>query len=159
MQKKEVLEPLADELMKFPKELILQKSPRNILILKKGVESVEDALAGARDILAEQFADDATIRDQLRKLSRREGKIVTAVKNAEKDEKQVFEMYYEYEEPVKRIVPHRILAINRGEKEDVLSVCYYKYQLERAVQMMENRMDTEELHFRRSYSCKRSDCR
>ena len=50
---------------------------------------------------------------------------MTAVKNAEKDEKQVFEMYYEYEEPVNRIVPHRILAINRGEKEDVLKASYY----------------------------------
>ena len=78
-------------------------------------------LAGASDILAERFADDATVRDKLRQLSWREGKIVTAVKNAEKDEKKVFEMYYEYEEPVQRIVPHRTLAINRGEKEEVIT--------------------------------------
>lgn len=131
------LEPLADELMKFPKVDIAQIASKYINT-EKGVESVEDALAGARDILAERFADDASIRDQLRKLSRREGKIVTAVKNAEKDEKQVFEMYYEYEEPVNRIVPHRILAINRGEKEDVLRASI-TVPVERAVQMMENK--------------------
>ena len=76
------LEPLADELMKFPKVDIVQIALKYINT-EKGVESADDALTGARDILAERFADDASIRDQLRKLSRREGKIVTAVKNAE----------------------------------------------------------------------------
>ena len=103
---------------------------------EKDVTSVEDALAGARDILAERFADDAAVRDKLRQLSWREGKIETAAKNAEKDEKQVFEMYYEYEEPIHRIVPHRILAINRGEKEDILRVAI-QVPVERATTMME----------------------
>ncbi|CAM5495973.1 RNA-binding transcriptional accessory protein OS=Lysinibacillus sphaericus OX=1421 GN=LS41612_02625 PE=4 SV=1 [Lysinibacillus sphaericus] len=88
----------------------------------ENVATVEDAIAGARDILAERFADDASIRQKIRTFSWKEGMLTTALKNAELDEKKVFEMYYEYEEPVNRIVPHRILAVNRGEKEDVLKV-------------------------------------
>ena len=99
--------------------------------------TVEEALAGARDILAERFADDAAIREKLRTLSWREGKLVTAVKNAEKDEKQVFEMYYEYEEPVHRIAPHRILAVNRGEKEEVLRATI-EVPVDKATTQMEN---------------------
>ena len=64
-------------------------------------------MQGARDILAEQFADDAKIREQIRNFTRADGKIISSLKKAELDEKKVFEMYYEYEEPVKKIVPHR----------------------------------------------------
>ena len=113
------LEPLAHNILKYTKEVVEQMAAA-FVNEQQGVATAEDALAGARDILAEHFADDATIREKLRKLSWREGKLVTTVKNAEKDEKQVFEMYYDYEEPVHRIVPHRILAINRGEKEEIL---------------------------------------
>jgi protein Tex len=131
------LEPLADKLMKFSKGSLTEAASL-YLDSEKGIETVEDALAGARDILAERFADDAGIREQLRQLARRHGKVVSSIKHAEKDEKQVFEMYYEYEEPVNRIVPHRILAMNRGEKEDVLRVGI-SVPTERAVQMMENK--------------------
>ncbi|MEO4054904.1 Tex family protein [Solibacillus sp. CAU 1738] len=130
------LEPLADIMMQFGKEDIALVAER-FINPEKAVETSEDALSGARAILAERFADDAAIRDRLRKLSWREGKVETAEKNAEKDEKQVFEMYYAYEEPVNRIVPHRILAINRGEKEDILKVSIV-VPVERATQIMEN---------------------
>ena len=133
--KEKGLEPLADEVMKFAKEDI-EKIALSFLDAKKGVETVEEAIAGAKDILAERFADDAQVRDQLRKLSWREGKILTSVKDAEKDEKKVFEMYYEYEEPVKSIVPHRTLALNRGEKEDILKVAI-QVSLDRVIQIME----------------------
>lgn len=113
------LEPLAEELLKFTKRT-MEEMAIPYLNEEQGVTSIEEALAGARDILAERFADDAAIREKLRSLSWREGKLVTTLKNAEKDEKQVFEMYYEYEEPVHRIAPHRILAVNRGEKEEVI---------------------------------------
>ncbi|MEG0384648.1 Tex family protein [Solibacillus cecembensis] len=113
------LEPLADQLLKFTKQDTHQMATQYINV-EQGVITEEDALAGARDILAERFADDAAIREKLRTLSWREGKLVTAVKNAEKDEKQVFEMYYEYEEPIHRMAPHRTLAVNRGEKEEIL---------------------------------------
>ena len=115
------LEPLADKLIQFTKGDITNLAA-TFINEEQGVSSMEDALAGARDILAERFADDAAVRDKLRQLAWREGKIETAVKNAEKDEKQVFEMYYDYEEPVHRMAPHRTLAINRGEKEEVIRV-------------------------------------
>lgn len=119
--KEKGLEPLATLIMTFPKESVAILAEE---FLNEDLEvlSVEDALLGARDILAEQFADDAKIREQIRNITRADGKIIASVKKAELDEKNVFEMYYEYEEPVKKIVPHRILALNRGEKEDILKV-------------------------------------
>ncbi|WPK13559.1 Tex family protein [Lysinibacillus louembei] len=130
------LEPLADFMMLFTNSDVTQEAQK-FVNEEKAVATVEEALAGARAILAERFADDAAIRERLRKLSWREGKIETAGKNEEKDEKHVFEMYYSYEEPIHRIVPHRILAINRGEKEDVLKVSIV-VPVERATQIMEN---------------------
>jgi protein Tex len=129
------LEPLADKLLQFTKQPVEQLAAP-FINEEQGVETAEDALAGARDILAERFADDAALREKLRTLSWREGKLVTAVKNAEKDEKQVFEMYYEYEEPIHRIAPHRTLAVNRGEKEEVLRVAI-DVPVEKATTQME----------------------
>lgn len=119
--KEKGLEPLANQIMAFSKDsLDLLAQP--FLNEERGVLMIEDALEGAKDILAERFADDASVRDKIRALSWKEGRLLTVLKNADKDEKKVFEMYYEYEEPVNRIVPHRILAVNRGENEDVLKV-------------------------------------
>lgn len=119
--KEKGLEPLASLLMTFPKESITVLA-KDFLNEELEVLMIEDALQGARDILAEQFADDAKIREQIRNISRADGLMISSVKKAELDEKNVYEMYYEYEEPVKKIVPHRILALNRGEKADVLKV-------------------------------------
>lgn len=130
------LEPLAEVMLQYGKEEISNVA-EHFVNAEKAVNTVEEALAGARAILAERFADDAGVRDRLRKLSWREGKIETSAKDSEIDEKQVFEMYYSYEEPVNRIVPHRILAINRGEKENVLKVAI-NVPIERATQIMEN---------------------
>lgn len=129
-------EPLAEELLKFTKRT-MEEMATPYLNEEQGVTSIEEALAGARDILAERFADDAAIREKLRTLSWREGKLVTTLKNAEKDEKQVFEMYYEYEEPVHRIAPHRILAVNRGEKEEVIRATI-EVPIDKATTQMEN---------------------
>ena len=68
------------------------------------------------------ISDDAEGRKWIRNETFKSGKVESAVKDADKDEKKVYEMYYEYEEPVNKIVPHRILALNRGEKEDILRV-------------------------------------
>ena len=84
-----------------------------------GVDSAEDALQGAMDIIAERISDDADIRKRMRFVCAAHGKIATA---AAKDELDVYEMYAEYEEPLSRIPGHRILAINRGEKEGFLKV-------------------------------------
>lgn len=87
---------------------------------EKGVESVEDAIAGALDIIAENISDDAQYRTYIRDITYKEGKIVTSAKNPE--EQSVYEMYYEFEEPVVKAAGYRILAINRGEKEKFLVV-------------------------------------
>ena len=86
---------------------------------EKEVNSVEDAIKGANDIIAEIVSDDAKIRKYIRELALRERVIVTKNSN---EEKSVYDMYYDYSESVKTIAPHRVLAINRGEKEDFLKV-------------------------------------
>ncbi|WP_286316343.1 Tex family protein, partial [Romboutsia ilealis] len=86
---------------------------------EKEVNSIEDVIKGAMDIIAEIVSDDAKIRKYIRELALREGVIVS--KNS-KEEKSVYDMYYDYSESVKTIAPHRVLAINRGEKEDFLKV-------------------------------------
>ncbi|WGT39556.1 Tex family protein [Lysinibacillus sp. 1 U-2021] len=118
--KEKGLEPLADLLLAFSDDALEQLAID--FVDNEQVANTEEALIGARDILAERFADDASIREKIRAYSWKDGILVTSVKNTEIDEKNVFEMYYEYEEPVSRIVPHRILAINRGEKEEILKV-------------------------------------
>lgn len=87
---------------------------------EKGVASAEEALAGAQDIIAEAISDEAAYRSYIRSLTVSDGFIITKAK----DEKaqSVFEMYYDYEEPVKRIAGHRVLAINRGEQQKMLAV-------------------------------------
>jgi uncharacterized protein len=119
--KEKGLEPLANVLFSYtntqPEELA-----QDFINEETEVANVEEALQGARDILAEQFADDAKIREKIRNFTRAEGSILSAVKKQSNDEKSVFEMYYDYTEPVKKIVPHRVLALNRGEKEDILKV-------------------------------------
>ncbi|MFL8800349.1 MULTISPECIES: Tex family protein [unclassified Clostridioides] len=92
---------------------------KNYIDEEKEVLSVEDALKGARDIIAELVSDDAKIRKYIRELALREGMIVS---KSSTDEKSVYDMYYDYNEAVKSMAPHRVLAINRGEKENFLKV-------------------------------------
>ncbi|MEO3945610.1 Tex family protein [Gorillibacterium sp. CAU 1737] len=85
-----------------------------------GVPTAADAVQGALDIIAEQMADDATIRAWVRRYTQDNGVLTTSAK--EKGQESVYEMYYAYSEPLKKLPPHRTLAINRGEREDVLKV-------------------------------------
>ena len=87
---------------------------------EKGVASVDEAITGALDIIAENISDEAEYRTYIRDITVKEGKLVTAAKDAEA--KSVYEMYYDFEEPIAKAAGYRILAINRGEKEKVLSV-------------------------------------
>ncbi|MFP3324663.1 Tex family protein [Planococcus sp. SIMBA_160] len=119
--KEKGLQELADWLLKPGKEQ-LSTVAEQYIDAEKGVETAEEAIAGAQDILAELFADDADIREKARRMTRDAGMLETTAKKGHDDEKQVFQMYYEYSEAIKKIVPHRILAINRGEKEGVLKV-------------------------------------
>ncbi|MBQ2697818.1 MAG: RNA-binding transcriptional accessory protein, partial [Clostridia bacterium] len=86
---------------------------------EKGVTSIEDALSGARDIIAESISDNAEYRKALRRQTFAAGELV--VRNA-KDEDSIYSQYYDYREPLKKVLPHRVLAINRGEKEEFLKV-------------------------------------
>ena len=88
--------------------------------INENVKDTKAALTGASDILAEQVSDEANYRTAIRRMTVKEGVLKTTAKKPE--EKSVYEMYYDYSEPVKRIVGHRILAINRGEKEKILTV-------------------------------------
>jgi uncharacterized protein len=119
--KEKGLEPFAEWLLTFSKELAEEKA-KEFISEEKEALTVEDAISGAKDIIAEWVSDDAESRKWIRKETFRSGAVVSVVKEAEKDEKSVYEMYYEYEEPVNKIVPHRILALNRAEKEDILRV-------------------------------------
>lgn len=119
--KEKDLEALATALLKFP-TASLEELATPFVNEEKEVLSVEEALAGARDIIAENIADDAALRETVRKATWSSGKITSALRKNAEDEKNVFEIYYEYEEPLKKIVPHRTLALNRGEKEKVLRI-------------------------------------
>lgn len=120
--KEKGLEPLAVWLLECHSNLSVEAKAKEFISAEHEVLTIEDALIGAKDIVAEQVSDQAELRKWIRASILKTGKIASTVKNEEKDEKKVFEMYYEYEEPVQKIVPHRVLALNRGEKEEVLRV-------------------------------------
>lgn len=90
--------------------------------LSEEVKTVDEAIQGAQDIIAERISDNPKYRQRLLKDVYYQGKIVTTKKKQANDEKEIFSMYYDYSEPIKRIANHRILAMNRGEKEKVLSI-------------------------------------
>ena len=118
--KEKGLEPLADLIsMQMVKEPLLQAAAAYIS-QEKGVETAEDAIQGAKDILAERISDNAEYRTYIRNATMNKG----VVQSSAKDEKaqSVYEMYYNYEEPVKKCAGHRILALNRGENEKILTV-------------------------------------
>ena len=114
------LEPLADEIMKFQKDQDLDTMASKYVNDK--VPTIEKAIEGAKYIIAERISDDATYRKEIRKFVYQNGVLVSKKKKNAVDENKTYEMYYEYQESVRSIKPHRILAMNRGEKEDVLSV-------------------------------------
>ena len=110
------LEPLAKIILSFPDTLYVDK------FINENVKTKEDAIQGAMYIIAEYISDNAYYRKWIRNFTFKTGKIKTKFKKNAVDEKKIYEMYYEYEEEVKFIKPHRVLAINRAEKEDVISV-------------------------------------
>ncbi|MBU8697165.1 Tex family protein [Bacillus pumilus] len=113
------LEPLAEYIFTLPSDEI-EKKATSFINEEKEVTSVEEALEGAQHIIAEQLADDPDMRKWIRSETYQKGSLITSGKDIENDEKNVYEMYYDYQEPIKKIVPHRVLAVNRGEKEGIL---------------------------------------
>ena len=114
------LEPLANLILLQMTKEPLEKEAEAFINEEKDVKTVEDALKGANDIIAEHIADDAEYRTWIRKATWDHGKITSSAKKPE--ESSVFEMYYDFEEPIEKIAGYRILAINRGEKEGILQV-------------------------------------
>ena len=114
------LEPLADIFMKFPDFGTLDSICQNFLT--EQVKIVADAVQGAKYIIAERISDDAKYRKAIRDYVYHNGVLISKKKKNAEDEKGVYEMYYDYSEKVSRMKPHRVLAVNRGEKEGVLSV-------------------------------------
>ncbi|WP_110112030.1 Tex family protein [Bacillus sp. CGMCC 1.16541] len=119
--KEKGLEPFAEWMMTFPSQSIHTKA-REYVSTENDVSTTEDAINGAMDIIAEQISDNPTYRKWIRSKTFQQGLIQSALKDEQKDEKKVYEMYYEYKESASKIVPHRILAMNRGEKDGVLKV-------------------------------------
>lgn len=119
--KEKGLGPLADWLLAFPKTDVTAEA-ETYINEEQEVLTAEDALAGAHEILAETFGDEPDYRQWIRDFTFNNGRVVSTVKDEEADEKGVFEMYYDYSEPIKSVVSHRVLAMNRGEKEKILKV-------------------------------------
>ena len=111
---------------------------------EKGVADVKEAISGALDIIAENISDDAQYRTYIRKLSMKEGVISSQAKD--KTAESVYEMYYDFEEPVSKIVGHRILALNRGEKEKVLTV-KIKPPVDKIIAYLEKQIITSDNRF------------
>ena len=114
------LEPLAKMMMSFPTTGSLEDMATKFV--KDKVKSVEEAITGAKYIIAEWISDNASYRKWIRSYFYKNGIITSKIKKNAEDEGKVYEMYYDYSEPVKWIKPHRVLALNRGEKEKVLTV-------------------------------------
>lgn len=118
--KEKGLEPLAELILAQEITESLESAAADYVSEEKEVGTVEDAIAGARDIIAEMISDDADYRTYIRDITREEGRVVSTAK--EEKAQSVYEMYYDFQEPINKIVGHRVLALNRGEKEKFLVV-------------------------------------
>ena len=118
--KEKGLEPLAAVIMLQKSMEPLEKIAEAYISQEKSVVSASEAVAGARDIIAESISDNADYRSWIRKITMNKGKVISTAKDPEAE--SVYEMYYEFEEPAEKLAGHRILALNRGEKEKFLTV-------------------------------------
>ncbi len=118
--KEKGLEPLAALIMLQKLDVPLEEVAAEYISEEKEVATAEEAIEGAKDIIAEQISDEADYRIYIRDLTTKQGKIISVAKDPE--EQSVYEMYYEFEEPITKLAGHRVLALNRGEKEKFLTV-------------------------------------
>ena len=118
--KEKGLEPLSNIIYLQSDKRDINEIAKEFIDPEKGVETIEDALNGAKDIIAETVADNAEYRKKMKKLCNKEAVVI--IKAANEDEKSPYEMYYNFNETLRTLPSHRILAINRGEKENYLKV-------------------------------------
>lgn len=126
--KRKGIEPLAEWI--YRQKLDADLGEKAQTFLTDEVNSVEEAIQGAQDIIAEKIADHPQYRKQILKLTQKEGLMTALKKKKAEDEKAVFEMYYDYQEPLRQVANHRILAMNRGENEKILQV---KIEMDKAI--------------------------
>ncbi|MDD3348251.1 MAG: Tex family protein [Bacilli bacterium] len=157
--KRRGLEPLAEYLLSFPEAgNVLEEAQKYVTVdateemEKEGlvVKDEADALQGAKDIIAETVADDAKFRRWIRNFLQTRGELVSQLKDKAIDEKHVYEMYYDYREPINNIKLHRVLAINRGESEKVLKVSISE-DTERVIKFLNRRVIENEASISVSY--------
>ena len=139
--KEKGLEPLAETILAQEITTDILEAAEKYVSEEKEVKSAKDALQGAKDIIAESISDEADYRTYIREITMQEGKLLSVAKD-EKAE-SVYEMYYDYEEPVKSVAGHRTLAINRGEAEKILTVKIEAPQ-ERILTYLEKKTITKE---------------
>ncbi|MEG0075879.1 MAG: Tex-like N-terminal domain-containing protein [Eubacterium sp.] len=121
--KEKGLEPLAMLIVEQKiSESEIQEKAQNFIDLEKSVETIDQAIQGAMDIIAEMISDNAEHRKKIRRMMMERGSIQSAAAKGMKDEQTEFENYYDYAEPIKKIANHRVLALNRGEKRKILTV-------------------------------------
>ena len=118
--KEKGLEPLAALITLQQTKEPLENEAAKYISEEKGVSSAQEAIAGAKDIIAESISDEADYRSWIRKITMQKGKLISVAKDPEAE--SVYEMYYDFEEPINKLAGHRILALNRGEKEKILTV-------------------------------------
>ena len=114
------LEPLANYLVSFPQSGDVYAKAGEFI--NENIFNAEEALQGAHEIVAEQISDNPDFRTWIRSYTKNKGVYQSKVKDADKDEKGVYEMYYDFAEPINKMVSHRVLASNRGEKEEILKI-------------------------------------
>ncbi|GEN47154.1 Tex family protein [Alkalibacillus haloalkaliphilus] len=119
--KEKGLEPLAQLVWKQD-GIQVEKEAEQYLSEEHELADIEAVIQGVNDIIAEWISDEPAFRDDIRSYTFKQGAITTELKKGAEDEKEIFQMYYEYREPVKSMASHRVLAVNRGEKEKVLKV-------------------------------------
>lgn len=135
--KEKGLEPLAALITMQKTSEPIEESAKAYISEEKGVATVEEAIAGAKDIIAEYISDEADYRIYLRNFTTKQGKLISTAKDAEAE--SVYEMYYDFEEPISKLAGHRILALNRGEKEKILQL-KIEVPEEKAIQFLEKKV-------------------
>ena len=139
--KEKGLEPLANIILLQMTKESPETEAEPFVSSEKGVETPADAIAGAMDILAENISDEADYRKYIRDITMKTGKIISTAKDPEKE--SVYEMYYEFEEGLAKLAGHRILALNRGESEKILTV-KIEAPTERILQYLEKKIITRD---------------
>ena len=139
--KEKGLEPLAAYILEQNASESIEKEAEKYVDSEKGVSDVKEALQGAKDIIAEQISDNADYRSYIREATVEEGKLVSSAKDVNAE--SVYEMYYQYEEAIKKAAGHRVLALNRGENEKILTV-KIEAPVERIIRFLEKKTLTSD---------------